>query len=210
MAMDSGAVNIFVTGPAGVGKTALILKVVERLPKHLLAGFYTVDAISEETGDKIGHDIITFSGVRAPLSRNKRGCGPKVGKQYFAQEEFERVVLPELTQRENVKLHILDEIGRLPLSSEKFCEGVSDLLASPKAAVFGSLPTPRHGHPLPFVDAIKARPGAAVMTLTRSNRDSTAEQLAQILSQFMAETSEGLPNPPTDLDTPHMRAPARQ
>jgi len=186
--MEGGAVNIFVTGPAGIGKTSLILNVIKELPRHLIAGFYTVDAISAETGEKIGLDVVTFSGTRAPLSRNKRGCGPKIGKQYFAQEDFESAVLPELTQREGVKLHVIDEVGRLPLSSENFCNAVLMLLASPRAAVFGSLPTPRHGHPVPLVDAIKQRQDTAVMTVTKANRDGTAQQLAIILKQFVSET----------------------
>jgi hypothetical protein len=52
----------------------------------------------------------TLSGEQAPLSRLRRGCGPKVGKFYFAMEAFESVVLPLLEPNKAIKLHVIDEV----------------------------------------------------------------------------------------------------
>eukprot|EP00245_Coleochaete_scutata_P013696 TRINITY_DN565_c0_g1_i3.p1 TRINITY_DN565_c0_g1~~TRINITY_DN565_c0_g1_i3.p1 ORF type:complete len:247 (+),score=55.24 TRINITY_DN565_c0_g1_i3:373-1113(+) len=187
-------VNVFVTGQPGVGKTTLILNVVEKLPSHLIAGFYTVEARAEGSGERLGLDVVTLSGERAPLCRLRRGCGPKVGKYYAAIEDFERVVLPHLTPSEHIKMHVIDEIGRMELCSEKFAEAVNRLLASPTAVVFGSLPAPRHGHTLQLVEDIKVRPDTAVLTLNKSNRDSTGKQVEALLSRLLEDDTSSSGN----------------
>lgn len=84
----SSAINVFVTGQPGVGKTSLVLNAVKKLPKDAVAGFYTLEARNPKTGEKIGLDVETFGGERAPLSRLRRGCGPKVGKYYPPKLSF--------------------------------------------------------------------------------------------------------------------------
>ncbi|KAH9552218.1 hypothetical protein CY35_09G052700 [Sphagnum magellanicum] len=168
----SSAINVFVTGQPGVGKTSLVVNAVKKLPKDMVTGFYTHEAHNSKTGEKIGLDVETLSGEQAPLSRLRRGCGPKVsqvsspyllsfrevGKFYFAMEAFESLVLPLLEPNKAIKLHVIDEVGRMELESEHFRDKLMALLASPQVAVFGSLPACRYGHDLPFVEAIKQRP----------------------------------------------------
>jgi nucleoside-triphosphatase len=72
-------------------------------------------------------------------------------------EAFERLVLPLLKPSKAIKLHVIDEVGRMELQSEHFKDALMALLASPNVAVFGSLPACRYGHDLPFVEAIKQR-----------------------------------------------------
>lgn len=184
-APPSSAINVFVTGQPGVGKTSLVLNAVKKLPQDAVAGFYTLEARNPKTGEKIGLDVETFAGERAPLSRLRRGCGPKVGKYYFALEAFEKTVLPLLTPSKAIKLHVVDEVGRMELQSDQFKENLMALLASPQVAVFGSLPACRFGHDLPFVEAIKKRPDTAILTLTKSNRDAAALQVEDLLHNIV-------------------------
>lgn len=186
---SSSAINVFVTGQPGVGKTSLVLNAVKKLPKDAVAGFYTLEARNPKTGEKIGLDVETFSGERAPLSRLRRGCGPKVGKYYFALEAFEKTVLPLLTPSKAIKLHVVDEVGRMELQSDEFKESLMALLASPQVAVFGSLPACRFGHDLPFVEAIKKRPDTAILTLTKSNRDAAALQVEDLLQNIVGSAA---------------------
>lgn len=194
---SESAVNVFVTGQPGIGKTSLVLKVAQKLPPGQVAGFFTVEAVAEGTGEKLGLDVVTLSGERAPLCRLRRGCGPKIGKYYVAIEEFERVVLPHLTPNENIKLHIIDEVGRMALCSKRFSDAVITLLSSPQAAVFGSLPAPRYGHPLPLVEEIKQRSDTAVLTLTKANRDATAQHLEELLTRLLADETPASNSVPT-------------
>ena len=188
MVPASSAINVFVTGQPGVGKTSLVLNAVKKLPQEAVAGFYTLEARNPKTGEKIGLDVESFAGERAPLSRLRRGCGPKVGKYYFALEAFEKTVLPLLTPSKAIKLHVVDEVGRMELQSDQFKESLMALLASPQVAVFGSLPACRFGHDLPFVEAIKRRPDTAILTLTKSNRDAAALQVEELLKNIVGTT----------------------
>ncbi|CAM6100000.1 unnamed protein product [Calypogeia fissa] len=186
---SSSAINVFVTGQPGVGKSWLVVNAAKKLPQDVIAGFYTVEARNPKTGEKIGFDIQTFSGERAPLSRMRRGCGPKVGKYYFALEDFERVALPLLKPTKGIKLHIIDEVGRMELQSERFRDALMALLSSQQTAVFGSLRAPRFGHDLPFVEDIKQRVDTATLTLTKSNRDATASKVEAILMNIVGSAS---------------------
>lgn len=175
-----------------MGKTSLVLNAVKKLPKDAVAGFYTLDALNPKSGEKIGLDVETFAGERAPLSRLRRGCGPKVGKYYFASEAFEKTVLPLLTPSKAIKLHVVDEVGRMELQSDQFKKSLMALLASPQVAVFGSLPACRFGHDLPFVEAIKRRPDTAILTLTKSNRDAAALQVEDLLKNIVGSAASGV------------------
>ncbi|KAH9552219.1 hypothetical protein CY35_09G052700 [Sphagnum magellanicum] len=191
----SSAINVFVTGQPGVGKTSLVVNAVKKLPKDMVTGFYTHEAHNSKTGEKIGLDVETLSGEQAPLSRLRRGCGPKVGKFYFAMEAFESLVLPLLEPNKAIKLHVIDEVGRMELESEHFRDKLMALLASPQVAVFGSLPACRYGHDLPFVEAIKQRPDTAIFTLTKSNRDATALQVEELLLNIVGSANNPAPIP---------------
>jgi nucleoside-triphosphatase THEP1 len=59
----------------------------------------------------------------------------QVGKYYFAMEAFERLVLPLLKPSKAIKLHVIDEVGRMELQSEHFKDALMALLASPNVAV---------------------------------------------------------------------------
>jgi nucleoside-triphosphatase len=59
----------------------------------------------------------------------------QVGKFYFAMEAFESVVLPLLEPNKAIKLHVIDEVGRMELESERFRDKLMALLASPQVAV---------------------------------------------------------------------------
>ncbi|GJP84143.1 hypothetical protein CLOP_g14225 [Closterium sp. NIES-67] len=91
---------------------------------------------------------------------------------------------------DNTRLHIVDEIGRMELCSDKFRDAVLNLLASP-VAVFGALPAPRYGHTLELVEEIKQRADTAVLTLTKANRDATAVQIEELLTRLIKEGERG-------------------
>lgn len=185
----SPAVNVFVTGQPGIGKTTLVLDVAKELPQDCIAGFYTVEAKAPGTNEKLGLDVVTFSGERAPLSRLRRGCGPKIGKYYMAFKDFERVVIPQLTPSKKIKLHIIDEVGRLGLGSPMFKEAIFKLLDSP-IAVFGSIPAPRFGHTINEVEQIKQRHDTAVLTLTKANKAITTREITKLLLRLVKDAKD--------------------
>lgn len=149
------------------------------------AGFYTEPVRDARNGDKAGLDVVSVSGQRAVLSRLKRSTGPKVGKQYVSLEQFEELVLPTLVEGNGVQLHVVDEVTRQALCSERFKAALLKLLASPTAVVFGSLPAPRYGNTIDLVEQVKARADTSIVTLSKANCAGTSQQVATLLRNLL-------------------------
>ena len=61
--------NLLITGRPGVGKTTLVMNVVERLRGSLrLAGFTTAE-VCDPSGQRTGFQILTMEGKHAELAR---------------------------------------------------------------------------------------------------------------------------------------------
>ncbi|BFI12248.1 nucleoside-triphosphatase [Marchantia polymorpha subsp. ruderalis] len=153
---------VFVTGPPGVGKTTLIMKVLERLrseyPNLQMRGFYTRET-RDSAGQRVGFEAVTVDGRSASLASifpfsssssaaGTRAAAAKVGKYNVDVRSFESLVLPELqaiAQREDVggssssssssnRLFVIDEVGKMELFSSSFFPAVCDILNSASAS----------------------------------------------------------------------------
>uniref|UniRef100_A0A8W7P507 AAA+ ATPase domain-containing protein n=1 Tax=Anopheles coluzzii TaxID=1518534 RepID=A0A8W7P507_ANOCL len=124
---------ILVTGMPGVGKTTIMRKVSDELAKRNvpIAGFYTEEVRDLPTGDRTGFDVVTFAGQRAPLARIA-STGTKnpatVGRYSVCIEQFERLALPALDERQAKAVLLLDEIGRMELKSRAFVERMNAIV----------------------------------------------------------------------------------
>lgn len=92
-----------VTGPAGIGKTTLIVRVLETLrnsnPNLKVQGFYTRE-IREGT-ERIGFEVVTLDGRTGLLASNKISSAqslrwPTVGRYRVDVASFESLALQEL------------------------------------------------------------------------------------------------------------------
>ncbi|CAL5324183.1 unnamed protein product [Camellia sinensis] len=106
---------ILVTGPPAVGKTTLIIKVLETLktshPNFKVQGFYTREI--RQGSERVGFEVVTLDGRRGPLASTTNSslkhllpCSPEsfkwptVGRYKVDVSSFELVALPELQIRE--------------------------------------------------------------------------------------------------------------
>ena len=167
---------VLITGPPGCGKTTLIHKAVTELGVAA-AGFYTEEIRSPPTGPPSGASVrqgsdsehgesakrtgqgagrregfalVTLDGRRTTLA-SVRIHGPhRVSKYGVDLEALETVGLPAL-ENADVKLLVIDEIGKMELLSHRFQEAVVRALdgATPLLA---SIMISRH----PFADAVKS------------------------------------------------------
>ncbi|TYH63639.1 hypothetical protein ES332_D07G206500v1 [Gossypium tomentosum] len=94
---------ILVTGPPGVGKTTLIMRICENLklsnPNIMLQGFFSQEI--RQGGERVGFEVVTLDGRRARLasstiSNPESRQWPAVGKYKVDIASFESLVLPEL------------------------------------------------------------------------------------------------------------------
>jgi len=167
--------NLLVAGKAGVGKTTLVERVVERLRGSLrLAGFTTTE-MRNSAGERLGFSIITVDGRQAELARVGVRSPVRVGRYGVNLEEFERLALPQLARRD-VDLIAMDEIGKMECSSGRFRRAVEDVLDAP-VNVLATLGVSR----LPFFQALRDRPDVELLALTERNRDAL---VAEISSRF--------------------------
>ncbi len=163
--------RVLVTGRPGVGKTTLVLRVVELLGRAV-RGFVTEEW--REAGRRMGFRLRTFSGEETVLARRGRRGQPRVGRYGVDVEALERVGVRELRLAlEEEVLVVIDEIGKMELLSPAFRETVAELFRSPRdilATVTRS--------PLPLAREILGRSDVLVVEVQPELRDRLPEQLA--------------------------------
>jgi nucleoside-triphosphatase len=95
-----------------------------------------------------------------------------VGKYGVDVDAFERVALPAVKGIRKGQLVVIDEIGKMELTSDAFCEAVERLVERDVQLV-ATVHAFRH----PFTDALKRR--LEVIPVTAQNRDTLPERLAE-------------------------------
>ncbi|MBD0282383.1 MAG: NTPase [Thermoleophilaceae bacterium] len=159
----------------GAGKTTAAVRLAERLRTAgvPLAGFVTEEM--RERGVRVGFRIETFAGERGVLAHVDLPGPPRVGKYGVDLEAFERVALPALEQPAGGAA-VIDELGKMELSSGRFREAVGSLLEA-RVPVIATVHAFRH----PFTDGLKQRSGVELIRLSRANRDELPGMLAERL-----------------------------
>ncbi|GLT26908.1 hypothetical protein SLA2020_019460 [Shorea laevis] len=172
-----------ITGPPGVGKSTLIMRVFESLkssnPSFKIQGFYTREI--RQGGERVGFEVVTLDGRRAPLastttSSSESSRWPTVGKYKVDVASFESLALPELEVKDDTDLFIIDEVGKMELYSSSFFPAVLKVLES-NIPVLASIPIPKFGRDIPAVARLRNHPDASLFTLNPSNRDAMKEQI---------------------------------
>ena len=164
--------NIFITGLPGVGKTTLILKVLEHVPSGIFCnGFFTGEM--RVSGTRVGFEICSLGGQKGILAHKDLRTRHRVGKYGVDIAGFENLVLPLLSS-ESVQLYVIDEIGRMECFSRHFCQKIKALLDS-DIPVFGSIALKGKG----FIQEVKSRSDVEIIEVTPSNRDNLVVSLTK-------------------------------
>ncbi|KAL5984330.1 hypothetical protein ACLOJK_018434 [Asimina triloba] len=166
-----------VTGPPGIGKTTLVMKVLESLkishPTLKVQGFYTRmvasssllislqlccyegvhDEIRGGNNERVGFEVLTLDGRRGRLASTTISSAeslrwPAVGKYKVDIASFESLALPELQIKEDTDLFIIDEVGKMELFSSSFFPAVLKILES-NIPLLATIPIPRFGRDIP-------------------------------------------------------------
>jgi nucleoside-triphosphatase len=156
----------------GAGKTTAVQRLAKLLQAQgvSLAGFVTQEV--RQRGRRVGFSIQTLDGEQATLAHQKLPGPPRVGRYGVDIETFERLALPAL--RAHADLILIDELGKMELASPAFRDVVAGLLERGTDVV-----ATVHVFRDPFTDALKRRPDAEIVRLTRRNRDELPGRLAQ-------------------------------
>ncbi|XP_062009779.1 uncharacterized protein LOC133726284 [Rosa rugosa] len=150
-----GGGGLLVTGPLGVGKTTLIVKVFETLkssnPNLKIQGFYISEV--RQGGERVGFQVVTLDGSTAPLASSIISSPeslrwPTVGKYKVDVASFESLAVPELQVREDTDLFVIDEVSKMELFGSSFFPAVLRVMES-NVPILASVPIPKVGRDIP-------------------------------------------------------------
>lgn len=133
--------HLFLQGPMGIGKSTLLREAL--IPAvSVLAGFASQRLV--ENGKTIGYRAVSVNGslcpVETPYSKGTGGVFLLRGNRDVSILEQIIEQAAQDMQKENVKLLILDEIGGIELTSQRFMASLMRILSGKKpcAGIFKS------------------------------------------------------------------------
>ncbi|MDW8056539.1 MAG: NTPase [Elusimicrobiota bacterium] len=154
--------NLFITGLPGVGKTSLVMKVVNKYPEKF-GGFYTKE-IREDAVRK-GFMICTTDGKQDIFALKGLKSKYVVGSYGVNIDVLENVGISALMSAvETKEIILIDEIGKMELFSEKFRTTVLKCLNLSKK-VLATIKFTKDK----FTDELKLRKDIEILELKKEN-----------------------------------------
>lgn len=170
--------NILITGNPGVGKTTLIRDIISKLNVSA-GGFYTSE-VRDENGKRWGFKIISLDGREEVLASVDIIGRHRVSKYGVSPEAVDRI---GVTAIRNALIHndivIIDEIGRMELTSKQFRDAFMEALNSPKP-VLGTIAIKQ----VNTARKIKERQDTRIIKLTKANYTEVATHIERLLSNI--------------------------
>jgi nucleoside-triphosphatase len=175
--------KIGITGMPSVGKTKTLLKIIEKLEKtgYKVEGMITEPII--ENKKRVGFYVIDWltkeKDVFAHLNIDTKD---KVGKYGVDINALERIGVPAIEKAindETVNIIIIDEIGKMEMMSERFCEVVIEALDSDKPI----LVTLHKKSRSPLLQDVRRRDDIRILEVTPVNRNLLPYKIEKIMAE---------------------------
>lgn len=175
------------TGAPGVGKTTVLIKVVEALKAQGVSVGGMVSREARESGVRVGFEIVEITnGNHGWLARVDQQSGPQVGKYHVNLRDLENVGAKAITEAiEKCTVIAIDEIGPMELFSPILKQAVRQALAGEKVVLAVVHAKAKDS----LVDEAKQRDDAAIFTVTFSNRDSIPKEIEKKVVENLRQKS---------------------
>ncbi|XP_037093741.1 cancer-related nucleoside-triphosphatase homolog [Pollicipes pollicipes] len=186
--------HLLITGLPGVGKTTLLQRALEQLKNVPATGFVTEEV--RQSGDRVGFDVVTLTGGRAPLARVGAGGGrsrPCVGRYAVDLESFERVALSAMASAPSGGVLVIDEIGKMELLSAPFQRSVRAAFAGGAAVIVATVPVPRGRQPALLAE-LRSRPDIRLLEVTRQNREALVQTVTDFVLKRLGNGGGAVPD----------------
>jgi nucleoside-triphosphatase len=162
--------NVLLTGRPGCGKTTLIRRVANNLPRPA-GGFYTEEI--RDRGTRTGFKIVTLDGDEAVFAHVDFKTPDRLGKYGLDLTALERIAVGSVREAIRAqRLVVIDEIGPMEFRSAIFRDAVMETLDS-EVPVLATI----FARSLPFTDAIKSRPDVMLIEVRPENRERLVTEL---------------------------------
>jgi len=171
------ALVVFLTGVPGVGKSTVVGLVAEKMKlDSLTVGGMTSGDLrsgSARVGFEIRNLMTNEVGVLAHVNQ---ATGPKIGKYRVNGEDLDKVGAEAISSAvKDADLIVIDEVGPMELTSARFKDAVQAALGCGKPV----LGTVHRNAQDPLVREIRSGQRIEVIEVTRENRDTLVDILAQ-------------------------------
>ena len=177
--------TFFLTGQPGVGKTTVLLKIVERLKAQ---GFKIGGLLSREVrkdGRRVGFKILALdTGREGWLAHVRQSVGPKIGKYRVCMKDLESIGVDAILRAiKETEIVVIDEVGPMELFSQSFRRAVTEALNS-KKIILGTI---HYRIRTPLVTKIKEREDVEIIEVTRGNRETLPETITSEILRMKNE-----------------------
>lgn len=169
--------NYLLTGHPGVGKTTIIMRLVDKL-KLPAGGFYTQEI--REDNIRKGFAVVTLSGFKGVLAHRNFKSRYRVGDYGVGVYTLNRIGVKEIEMcLMEKKIIVIDEIGKMELLSPQF-QAVVEKALNADNPVLGTITLARH----PFAQKVRERDDVRIIEVTRENRDEVLKTLIKDLKKI--------------------------
>ncbi|MGF3584171.1 MAG: NTPase [Thermoplasmatota archaeon] len=175
--------KIGITGMPSVGKTQTIIKIIEFLEE---SGYKVEGMITEpivEKKKRVGFYVVDWltkeKEVFAHINIDNK---EKVGKYGVDINALERVGIPAIEKAINdpeINIIVIDEIGKMEMMSERFCEIVIEAMDSDKPI----LVTLHKKSRSPLLQDVRRRDDIRILEVTPVNRNLLPYKIEKIMEE---------------------------
>jgi len=175
-----------ITGSPGVGKTTLLLRVIEglRVKGYSVGGMISRDV--RTSGARVGFEVMDLSsGNKGWLASVHEERGPQVGKYRVNIDDLNELGVKAILKAcEKLDVVAVDEIGPMELFSEEFREAVKKVVESEKLLV-ATIHWKMSGG---LIDSIKKREDSLTRVVTYENREHLHEVIIGEAVEFLSKS----------------------
>jgi nucleoside-triphosphatase len=176
---------LLLTGNPGVGKTTVLMKVVNALKEKGIRVGGMISREAREGGTRVGFEILDLtSSRRGWLAHVNQKNGPQVGKYRVNIEDLNTVGAQAVTEAvEKCEVIAIDEVGPMELFSEKFKEAAWKALDSRKLVIAVVHWKAQNK----LINEAKKREDAETIIVTVEKRENLHEQITEKALKVLSE-----------------------